>query len=123
MGMRYRDYFSFESIRDKEGEVVCYHVTMIGTIEDGGRIFVSIFIPSPRDYRIAIAMQKITPVLSTGVLLLVDEVVVALFAGANRELARIDYTAGVLTYIKSQSEFEKFSFGSHVFIFHLSSLL
>ena len=33
---RFRDYFSFESIRDKEGEVVCYHVTMIGTIEEGG---------------------------------------------------------------------------------------
>ena len=36
MGMRYRDYFSFESIRDKNGEVVCYHVTMIGTIENDG---------------------------------------------------------------------------------------
>ncbi|MBQ9327208.1 MAG: hypothetical protein IJ225_01570 [Solobacterium sp.] len=32
-----RDYFSFETIRDKNGEVVCYHVTAIGTIEkDGG---------------------------------------------------------------------------------------
>lgn len=29
-----RDYFSFETIRGKEGEVVCYHVTMIGTIEN-----------------------------------------------------------------------------------------
>ncbi len=34
--MRYKDYFSFESIRDKNGEVVCYHVTMIGTIENDG---------------------------------------------------------------------------------------
>ena len=34
METKYRDYFSFESIRDKEGEVVCYHVTMIGTIEE-----------------------------------------------------------------------------------------
>lgn len=33
---RFKDYFSFESIRDKEGEVICYHVTMIGTIEEGG---------------------------------------------------------------------------------------
>ena len=33
---RQRDYFSFESIRDRDGEVVCYHVTMIGTIEDDG---------------------------------------------------------------------------------------
>ncbi len=33
---RQRDYFSFESIRDRNGEVVCYHVTMIGTIEDDG---------------------------------------------------------------------------------------
>ena len=33
-----RDYFSFETIRGKEGEVVCYHVTMIGTIENEGDI-------------------------------------------------------------------------------------
>jgi hypothetical protein len=31
-----KDYFSFESIRDKEGNVICYHVTMIGTIEYDG---------------------------------------------------------------------------------------
>ncbi len=34
--MRYKDYFSFESIRDKNGEIVCYHITMIGTIENDG---------------------------------------------------------------------------------------
>ena len=33
---RQKDYFSFESIRDKEGNVICYHVTMIGTIEHDG---------------------------------------------------------------------------------------
>ena len=33
---RYRDYFSFESIRDQNGTVVCYHITMIGTIERDG---------------------------------------------------------------------------------------
>lgn len=33
---RFKDYFSFESIRDKDGEVVCYHITMIGTIEEDG---------------------------------------------------------------------------------------
>ena len=33
---RQKDYFSFESIRDKEGNVICYHVTMIGTIEYDG---------------------------------------------------------------------------------------
>lgn len=33
---KYRDYFSFESIRDSEDNVVCYHVTMIGTIEANG---------------------------------------------------------------------------------------
>ena len=33
---RQKDYFSFESIRDREGNVVCYHVTMIGTIEADG---------------------------------------------------------------------------------------
>ena len=31
-----KDYFSFESIRDKNGEIVCFHVTMIGTIEADG---------------------------------------------------------------------------------------
>ncbi len=31
-----RDYFSFESINDHEGNLVCYHVTMIGTIEADG---------------------------------------------------------------------------------------
>ena len=34
METKYRDYFSFESIRDKNGETVCYHITMIGTIEE-----------------------------------------------------------------------------------------
>ena len=33
---KYSDYFSFESIRDKEENVVCYHVTMIGTVEANG---------------------------------------------------------------------------------------
>ncbi len=33
---RFRDYFSFESMRDRNGELVCYHVTMIGTIEKDG---------------------------------------------------------------------------------------
>ena len=33
---RYSDYFSFESIRDRGGEVICYHVTLIGTIETDG---------------------------------------------------------------------------------------
>lgn len=32
----YHDYFSFETIRDKEKNVVCYFVTMIGTIEHDG---------------------------------------------------------------------------------------
>ena len=31
-----KDYFSFETIRDKNGEVVCYHVTAIGTIDKDG---------------------------------------------------------------------------------------
>lgn len=34
--MSVKDYFSFESIRDKNGEVICYHITMIGTIEADG---------------------------------------------------------------------------------------
>ena len=31
-----RDYFSFETIRDKTGEIVCYHVTAIGSIDKDG---------------------------------------------------------------------------------------
>ena len=31
-----KDYFSFETIRDKNREVVCYHVTAIGTIDRDG---------------------------------------------------------------------------------------
>ena len=33
---RYKDYFSFETIRDKNGEVICYHITMIGTVVADG---------------------------------------------------------------------------------------
>lgn len=31
-----RDYFSFDTIRDHSGEVICYYITVIGTIESGG---------------------------------------------------------------------------------------
>ena len=31
-----RDFFAFESIRDKEGNVVCYHISVVGTIEAEG---------------------------------------------------------------------------------------
>ena len=31
-----KDYFSFETIRDRSGDVICYHVTAIGTIEKDG---------------------------------------------------------------------------------------
>ncbi len=31
-----KDYFSFETIRDKNGDVICYHVTAIGTIDKDG---------------------------------------------------------------------------------------
>lgn len=36
--MSVRDYFSFETIRDAEKNVVCHFVTMIGTIEEGGLV-------------------------------------------------------------------------------------
>ena len=38
MEVKYKDYFSFESIRDKAGEIVCYHITMIGTVEEAVRV-------------------------------------------------------------------------------------
>lgn len=31
-----KDYFSFDTIRDSEGKVICYYVTVIGTIEADG---------------------------------------------------------------------------------------
>lgn len=31
-----KDYFSFETIRDRNGDVICYHVTAIGTIDRDG---------------------------------------------------------------------------------------
>jgi hypothetical protein len=31
-----KDYFSFETIRDRAGEIICYHVTAIGTIDKDG---------------------------------------------------------------------------------------
>ena len=31
-----RDYFSFETIRDKAGEIICYHITAIGSIDKDG---------------------------------------------------------------------------------------
>ena len=34
--MAVRDYFSFETIRDHEKNVICYYITMIGTIEGDG---------------------------------------------------------------------------------------
>ncbi len=36
MPEKHRDYFAFETIRDREQNVICYYVTMIGTIEDEG---------------------------------------------------------------------------------------
>ena len=34
MAERHKDYFAFETIRDVEQKIVCYYVTMIGTIEE-----------------------------------------------------------------------------------------
>ena len=31
-----KDYFSFDTIRDQDGNIVCYYVTVIGTIEQDG---------------------------------------------------------------------------------------
>lgn len=34
--MAAKDYFSFETIRDNEKNVICYYITVIGTIEQDG---------------------------------------------------------------------------------------
>ncbi|MGP1376884.1 MAG: hypothetical protein ACTTKS_04895 [Bulleidia sp.] len=31
-----KDYFSFDTIRDSDGNIVCYYITVIGTIEQDG---------------------------------------------------------------------------------------
>ena len=50
---RNKDYFSFESIRDKNNEVVCYHVTVIGTIEKDGETRIRSGIGTTGDKRMA----------------------------------------------------------------------
>jgi hypothetical protein len=49
----YRDYFSFETIRDKDRNVVCYFVTMIGTIEHDGLIHIRDDLGTTRDQKMA----------------------------------------------------------------------
>ena len=48
-----KDYFSFETIRDRNGEIVCYHVTAIGTIDKDGetRMRRDLGIPATREWR------------------------------------------------------------------------
>lgn len=48
-----RDYFSFESIRDRNGEVICYHITMIGTIEADGTARLRTDLGTEQDRRMA----------------------------------------------------------------------
>ena len=40
MAERHKDYFAFETIRDAEQKIVCYYVTMIGTIEEEGIVHI-----------------------------------------------------------------------------------
>ncbi len=40
MAERHKDYFAFETIRDKEQNIVCFYVTMIGTIEEEGIVHI-----------------------------------------------------------------------------------
>ncbi len=40
MAERHKDYFSFETIRDHEQRIVCYYVTVIGTIEEEGVVHI-----------------------------------------------------------------------------------
>ncbi len=48
-----RDYFSFETVRDREGTVICYHVTMIGTIESEGIVHLRTDMGATGDQRMA----------------------------------------------------------------------
>lgn len=40
MTEKHKDYFAFETIRDQEQRIVCYYVTMIGTIEEDGIVHI-----------------------------------------------------------------------------------
>ena len=50
---KYKDYFSFESISDKNGDVGCYHITMIGTIEQDGEARIRSDLGTDKDKRMA----------------------------------------------------------------------
>ena len=51
--MANRDYFSFETVRDHEGQVICYHVTMIGTIEAEGIVHLRTDLGASGDQKMA----------------------------------------------------------------------
>ncbi len=55
MAGRKKDYFSFETIRDRDGSIVCYHVTMIGTVEEGGLATIRSDLGENNDQRMAFA--------------------------------------------------------------------
>lgn len=53
MAERHKDYFAFETIRDKEQKVVCYFVTMIGTIEEEGIVHLRTDLGENHDQKMA----------------------------------------------------------------------
>ncbi len=55
-----KDFFSFESIRDKEGNVICYHVSMIGTLEQEGMIRMRTDLGENGDQKMAFGRLTVT---------------------------------------------------------------
>ncbi len=55
-----KDFFSFESIRDKEGNVICYHISMIGTLEQDGMIRMRTDLGESQDQKMAFGRLTVT---------------------------------------------------------------
>lgn len=53
MPERHKDYFAFETIRDREQKIVCYYVTMIGTIEEDGIVHIRTDLGENHDQKMA----------------------------------------------------------------------
>lgn len=59
MAERHKDYFAFETIRDTEQKVICYYVTMIGTIEEDGIVHLRTDLGEHQDQKMAFGRLSI----------------------------------------------------------------
>lgn len=59
MADRHKDYFSFETIRDHDAQIICYYVTMIGTIEEEGVVHIRTDLGENNDQKMAFGRLSI----------------------------------------------------------------